>query len=57
MSAQLELANFGNKIPDDNVGVFGSTSKPNARLVKDKFGNGRLVTVEVDDDGRNLAIP
>lgn len=57
VTAQFVLSNFGDQIPEDDIGVLGTTGKPHARLVKDEFCDGRLVAVEADDNSGNLAIP
>ena len=57
VAAELELADLGDQIPDNDIGVFGATCQADSRPVKGEFRDGRFVAVEVDDDGGDLAVP
>ncbi|KAI6766684.1 hypothetical protein HG531_011906 [Fusarium graminearum] len=57
VSSQLELTNFCNKVPHDDVRIPRSTGKSDAGLVEYKFCDCRLVSIEVEYNGGNLAVP
>lgn len=57
MAAKLVLSHLGDQVPDDNISIFCATGKPYPRLVKCKLSDRRLVAIEVDEDGRNFAVP
>ncbi|KAI6772237.1 hypothetical protein HG530_003195 [Fusarium avenaceum] len=57
VSSELELSDFRNKIPNDDIRVLGTTGKSDTRLIKYKLGDCRLVAVEVENDGGDLAVP
>lgn len=57
VTSQLVQADLGDQVPKDNVGIFGAAGEPDARLVKGEFRDGGFVTIEVDYDGGNLAVP